>query len=99
MPIKAVNPDFRARNLDKKMDIHDLHPVDVKAAIKKRFGSVAAFERLKKLPENGVHDVLRGRTSERVSKAVESVLMDQTDTPAKRTAQPQKSVNQKRHAA
>lgn len=81
------------------MDIHELHPVDVKAVIKRRFITITEFERLHKLPANSVHDVLRGRTSKRVSKAIESVLIEQTDTPAARTAQPQKSVNQKRVAA
>ena len=81
------------------MCINDLHPVDVKAAIKKRFGSVAAFERVKKLPTNGVHDVLRGRTSKRVSKAIESVLIGPNDTGAQRKAHPKNLVNEKSVAA
>ena len=52
------------------MLLADLHKEDVKAAIRKRFGSVAAFEREKSLPEKSVTDVLRGYRSERVERAV-----------------------------
>jgi lambda repressor-like predicted transcriptional regulator len=52
----------------------ELHPEDVKAALKKRFRSVAAFERSQGLPEKSVNDVLRGRASARVAAAIESAL-------------------------
>lgn len=56
------------------MLLTELHPEDVKAALKKRFRSVAAFERIEGLPEKSVNDVLRGRASARVSAAIESAL-------------------------
>jgi lambda repressor-like predicted transcriptional regulator len=56
------------------MHIASMHPEDVKAAIRKRFGTIAAFERAKSLPEKSVHDLFRGRASARVSKAVEDAL-------------------------
>lgn len=51
-----------------------LHPEDVKAEIRKKFGAVAVFERAKGLPEKSVNDVLRGRTSARVTRAIEQVI-------------------------
>lgn len=81
------------------MGIHDLDPEDVKAAIRKKFGTVRDFERAKKLPINGVSDILRGRTSGRITKAIESVLIEAGDTPALPSGQPQNSVNHKRAAA
>jgi hypothetical protein len=56
------------------MSLASMHPEDVKAELRKRFGSVAAFERAFRLPEKSVTDLLRGRTSGRVSGAVESVI-------------------------
>lgn len=46
------------------------HPEDIKAAIRKRFKSVAAFERAKGLPARSVKDVLRGRSRPAVAKAI-----------------------------
>lgn len=37
------------------------HPEDIKAALRKRFGSTHAFERARGLPHRSVADVLRGR--------------------------------------
>lgn len=56
------------------MALARLHPEDVKAEIRKKFGAVAAFERQKGLPEKSVNDVLRGRTSARVRQAIEQVI-------------------------
>ena len=56
------------------MSLAELHREDVKAAIRKRFGSVAAFERAKNLPAKSVTDVLRGQKSERVERAVLEVI-------------------------
>jgi hypothetical protein len=47
---------------------------DVKAALRKRFGSVASFEREKGLPEKSVSDLLRGRPSARVRDAVKEAI-------------------------
>ena len=55
-----------------------LHKEDVNAAIRKRFGSVAAFERVRGLTEKSVHDVLRGRPNARTRDAIEKVLNDNT---------------------
>ncbi|QPT09838.1 hypothetical protein [Sphingomonas paucimobilis] len=53
------------------------HPEDVKAAIRKRFGSLAAFERAERLSVGSVSEILRGRPSARTTKAVERVLREQ----------------------
>lgn len=44
----------------------DAHPEDVKASIRKRFGSLRAFERQEGLPDKSVSAVLRGVASQRV---------------------------------
>jgi lambda repressor-like predicted transcriptional regulator len=54
-----------------------MHPEDVKAGLRKRFGTVANFERASSLPEKSVNDVLRGRPNARVLKAIQEAL----DTP------------------
>lgn len=51
-------------------------PEDVKAVIRKRFGSVRQFVAAKNLPQTGVSDLFRGRTSQRVRDAVERVLVE-----------------------
>ncbi len=56
------------------MDLARLHPEDVKAGLKKRYRTVAAFERQAGLPEKSVFDVLRGRASARVTAAIETAL-------------------------
>lgn len=71
------------------MRIEDLHPEDVRAAIRKRFGTIKDFEAENGLPVGGVHDILRGRTSERVRQAVESVLMEQVNTASRRRSHSQ----------
>lgn len=53
-----------------------MHREDVVATIRKRFGSVAAFERKLGLPTKSVNEVLRGRPNARVSDAVETLLAD-----------------------
>ena len=57
-----------------------MHPEDVKAGLRKRYGTVAEFERAKGLPPKSVTEVLRGRTWRRVSDAVEAAL--QEDEPS-----------------
>jgi len=56
------------------MRLTKMHPEDVKAEIRKRFSTVAAFERRYDLPLKSVHDLLRGRASARVERAVEAVI-------------------------
>ena len=56
------------------MDLAEMHPHDIKAEIRKRYGSLAAFERAFKLPAKSVTDVCRERTSSRVEQAIKSVI-------------------------
>lgn len=56
------------------MKLSKMHPEDIKAAIRKRFTSVSAFERRFNLPAKSVHDLLRGRHSARVEEAIKSVI-------------------------
>jgi len=53
------------------------HLEDVKAAIRKRYRSVAAFERAEGLARQAVTEVFRGRTSARTVKAIERVLREE----------------------
>lgn len=56
------------------MVLTQLHPADVRAAIQKRFGTIGAFERAKRLPRKSVNDVLRGRTNRRVAGVINDFL-------------------------
>ena len=38
-----------------------MHKEDIKAALRKKFGTIAAFEKARGLPKKSVHDVLRRR--------------------------------------
>ncbi len=67
----------------------DLHPEDVKAAIRKRFGSLAAFEREKKLPVESVTNLLRGQKSRRVAKAVDAILAIEINSPTRPSGIPE----------
>ncbi len=51
-----------------------LHPEDIKAGIRKRFGSLTAFERQKGLPEGSAADVLRGRSVSCTAEAIAEAL-------------------------
>ena len=55
-----------------------MHPEDIKAAIRKRHGSVNAFVSAMNLPTTGVSDFFRGRPSKRVADAIEQLLQDQS---------------------
>lgn len=57
-----------------------MHPEDVKAAIRKKYGTVARFVQEHELPTSGVSDLFRGRTSARVAKAVEKVLAEDAES-------------------
>ena len=57
-----------------------MHPEDVKAALRKKYGSVSNFVRLKGLPRTSVSDIFRGRTSKRVRDAIESALADKDES-------------------
>ena len=51
-----------------------MHPEDIKAALRKRFGSVSAFEDAHDLPRKSVSDVLRGRPNQRVKDTISKVI-------------------------
>src|SRR5689334_19391759 len=55
-------------------DITDLHPEEVKAAIRKRYGSATEFERTHGLPERAFSDLIRGRASSPTLVAVQAFL-------------------------
>lgn len=75
------------------MDYRTLHPEDVKAAIRKRFGSLLKFEENEGLPRQSVTDLLRGKASARVAAAVNQVLSDAavTATPKASSGKPDNS--------
>ena len=58
------------------MDLATMHREDVKAVLRKGFGSIFAFERAYDLPRKSVSDVLRGRPNERVTGIIEKALAD-----------------------
>jgi lambda repressor-like predicted transcriptional regulator len=51
-----------------------MHPEDIKAEIRKRNGSVAAFIRARNLPVSGVSDLLNGKISRPVANAIANEL-------------------------
>lgn len=57
--------------------IDAMHPEDIKAALRKRYGSIGRFVSTHGLPKTGVSDLFRGRTSKRVSDAVEKALSEE----------------------
>jgi lambda repressor-like predicted transcriptional regulator len=50
------------------------HPEDIKAAIRKRHKSVAAFERTSGLPSRSVKDVLQGKSRPSIAQAIANDL-------------------------
>lgn len=56
------------------MELAKMHPEDVKAGLRKRFGTIREFERATQLPRNSVSDLLRGKASSRVAQAIEDAL-------------------------
>lgn len=61
------------------MMLDTMHPEDVKATIRKRYGSVRNFVTTHGLPATGVSDIFRGRTSGRVREAIEALLAEEKD--------------------
>lgn len=51
-----------------------MHPEDIKAALRKEFGTVKAFEAAHGLPADSVRDVLRGRSVRRTAVAIAESL-------------------------
>ena len=66
-----------------KVLIDTLHKEDVKAALRKRYRSVAAFERANNLGKGSVSEILRGGANQRTAKAVERVLREERIAKAK----------------
>jgi hypothetical protein len=62
------------------MMLDQMHPEDIKAVIRKRYGTVSQFVRAKDLPDNAVSDMFRGRVSRRVRDAVEEVLQENAES-------------------
>lgn len=56
------------------MLVEQLHPEDIKAAIRKRHGSIREFSRKHGLGPTAVSDLFRGRTSKPTTDAVEALL-------------------------
>lgn len=56
------------------METISLHPEDIKASIRKRHGSLAAFERTRGLPQESVRDVLRGKSVSQTAIAIAEEL-------------------------
>ena len=52
------------------------HPEDVKAAIRKRYGSMREFEQQLGLTVKSSNDVIRGRANSRTADAIRAVLAD-----------------------
>lgn len=50
------------------------HPEDVKGELRKRFRSVAAFERARALPPLSVRDVLRGKSRAKIAATIAKEL-------------------------
>lgn len=51
-----------------------MHPEDIKAALRKQYGSVFAFEDANDLPRKSVSDFLRGRPNQRVERAIAKIV-------------------------
>lgn len=51
-----------------------MHREDIKAEIRKKYGSLAMFERVCGLPRRSVEDVLRGRSVHRTATAIAAEL-------------------------
>lgn len=52
----------------------NMHPEDIRALLRKKFGNLRAFERQKGLPVDSAREVLRGRTKGRVKTAIERAI-------------------------
>lgn len=58
------------------MSLADMHPEDIRAELRKRFGTITKFEDANNLPRKSVHEILRGRKSARVSEAIEKAIIE-----------------------
>ena len=74
--------DFRLFDKGSRSMLDTMHPEDIKAAIRKKFRSLARFERENGLARQSCTEVLRGRPSKRTADAIERALQDETIIPA-----------------
>lgn len=65
------------------MLFNGLHKEDIKAAIRKRYRSLAAFERANLLADASVTDILRGGSNRRTRAAIEKLLREDADIQAR----------------
>ena len=64
------------------MSLAQMHREDIKAALRKQFGTMRQFEIANDLPKGSVHDVLRNRRSAKVEKAIETAIAaNQSEKP------------------
>jgi lambda repressor-like predicted transcriptional regulator len=56
------------------MSAASYHPEDIRALLRKRYKSLAGFERAKGLPACSVRDVLRGKSRRRIADAIADEL-------------------------
>lgn len=78
---------------------HNMHPEDIKAAIRKRHGTVKDFACSAGISVWAVRDFLRGRPNKKAQEVVESLLIDAADNTSRHSTHPKKLVNDEREAA
>lgn len=76
------------------MSIAEMHPEDIRAALRKRFGTITKFEQEYKLPKKSVYEIFRGRKSARVSRAIENAIIE---TPIENTEKEYTTADSKAH--
>lgn len=69
---------------------HNMHPEDIKAAIRKRHGTVKDFACAAGISVWAVRDFLRGRPNKKAQEVVESLLIEAADTTLRTFTHPQK---------
>lgn len=65
--------DFEADDVDTD-STNLLHPEEIRAKLRIKFGTLLAFEKARDLPERSVSDVLRGRSIRRTEIAIADEL-------------------------
>ena len=81
------------------MSVSEMHSEDIKALLRKRFGTIRQFELEYGLPKGSVHEVMRKRRWKRIEKAIESVLPGALNTTTPSPAHQKKLVNKNKAAA
>lgn len=72
------------------MALADMHPEDIKAALRKQYGTLRRFEEAHGLSRGAAHEVLRKRRWAKVERAIEGVIFgpsaqsEKADSKAKR---------------